>query len=598
MGCEVDTITIDFETYYDSAITLKKLNYTDYIMHPDFQIQMVGMKLNDKPARAYTPELANEILQTIDWGNAVLVCHNTPFDGFILHYHYGIHPRRYADTLAMGRACFPVYDNDLDSLAKRLGFSGKTRADALTISKGKRTLTNDEFKNLAAYCADDVTDTYKIYQALKDVVPPEEQELIHITTRLFCDPVLQVNPFLLRRVIKDEQDAKTNLLNEVGVPESVLASNQQFAELVHAVTGQPCPTKISPTTGKQTFALAKNDKGFQMLQAREDTSKLCQARLLVKSRIKETRAERMLSATKNGQIQLPVHLNYYGAHTGRWSGGNKMNMQNLTRGSDLRKSVIAPAGHVLCVMDSSQIEARTNAWNAEEQWMVDAFARGEDLYVKAYNTIFNARINKHDNPDERFVGKIIELGLGYGMGVNKFAETLRTGAMGKVIPISDADASRAVYGYRSLHPSIVKFWQYADGFIRVMASGGRTVWKAVEVVNERIVLPNGLWLHYPNIVLDDYDITYANGRKLYGGVITENIVQALARIIIADQILEMERQGMRLVLTTHDEAVVVAKESEAEATMAEMERIMRTPPTWGTDIPLDCEGGYAVEYSK
>ena len=146
------------------------------------------------------------------------------------------------------------------------------------------------------------------------------------------------------------------------------------------------------------------------------------ARKAVKSRIAETRAQRFIDATHDdGTISVP--LRYYAAHTGRFGGTEKINMQNMPRNSELRKALCAPPGHLVFVADLSNIEARMLAWLADEDDLLAQFAAGDDIYSNLATEIYGRPINKHDDPTERFVGKTAVLGLGYGMGANKFRAT-------------------------------------------------------------------------------------------------------------------------------------------------------------------------------
>ena len=238
-----------------------------------------------------------------------------------------------------------------------------------------------------------------------------------------------------------------------------LMSNPQFADLLRTYGVEP-PTKISPTTGKQTYAFSKTDEAFKELLEHEDTQvqALVAARLGTKSTIEETRTERFLGIAERGT--LPVPLRYYAAHTGRWGGDDKLNLQNLPRSSPLKKAILPPRGYVFLDSDSSQIEARTLAWLSGQEDLVEAFDRGEDVYKIMASAIYGkdvAQINK----DERFVGKTTILGAGYGMGAKKFQTQLKNFG----VELELEETKRVIDTYRQTYPYIPQLWQDAHAVL-------------------------------------------------------------------------------------------------------------------------------------
>jgi hypothetical protein len=236
--------------------------------------------------------------------------------------------------------------------------------------------------------------------------PPTELRLIDLTIRMFTDPVLQLDEGMLNVHLHKERQRKKELLENFD--KATLMSNPKFADLltVHGVTP---PMKKSPATGKETYAFAKTDEAFKALLGHENPSvqALVAARLGTRSTIEESRTERFIGIARRGA--MPVPLRYYAAHTGRWGGDDKLNLQNLPRGSTLKKAILAPAGYMMIDSDSSQIEARTLAWLAGQDDLVEAFDRGEDVYKIMASAIYGrpvADITK----DERFVGKTTILG--------------------------------------------------------------------------------------------------------------------------------------------------------------------------------------------
>ncbi|GIV03828.1 MAG: hypothetical protein KatS3mg015_2658 [Fimbriimonadales bacterium] len=609
-GKEYQIVTIDFETYYDKTYTLSgKMNISEYIRDDRFHAHGVGIKVGNGKTLWYTGENIPLALREIDWSKCAMLAHNTAFDGFICSHVYNIKPAFYLDTLSMARAAHGHHmRHDLDTLAKAHGLAGKVKRDALVDTKGKQQLTDKEERALGAYCVDDVNDTYKIFWKLHDYIPDKELLLIDLTLRMFCDPVLRIDIPRVQAELEREVGGKVAALLRSGASVEDLMSNEKFAELLRREGVNP-PMKISPSTGRPTYAFAKSDLAFQelMKSGNDKVRALCEARLKVKSTIGETRAARFLEAGKNGMC-LPVLLNYSGTHTHRWSGGNKMNLQNLKRGGELRRSILAPKGHVIVVADSAQIEARVLAWLAQQMDIVNAFANKDDVYKLMASAIYGIPVEQVTE-DQRFIGKICVLGLGYGMGPNKLQQTLKQGTMGPPVDISLEECRRIVNIYRSRNYKIKNLWKTMDGIIASMITGARGEFGPLTYGKGYIQLPNGLFLqyyglhgevevHHDDLVVHEATYLTRQGRsKIYGGLLTENVVQALARCIIADQMLEISKR-YRVVTMTHDEIVVVCPKKDAEKCLADMLKVMSTPPEWAVGLPLAAEGGYDDCYSK
>ena len=610
-GITYSLVTIDFETHYGKDYTLSgKMNTSEYVRDDRFHVHGVAIKKGNGKTLWYTGRNIALALKEIDWSKTAMVGHNTAFDGFITSEVYGHKPAFYVDTLSMSRATRGhATRHDLDTVAKAFGHGGKVKRDALANTKDKVQLTKDEEAKLGGYAVDDVDDTYRIFWDMYPHVPDDELRLIDITMRMFCDPVLEIDIPRVKAELENELGAKAAALLRSGAQVDDLMSNDKFARLLQAA-GAQLPQKISPSTGKLTYAFAKSDLAFQdlMKNGNDKIRALCEARLKVKSTIGETRANRFLEAGRDG-MKLPILLNFSGAHTHRWSGGNKMNLQNLKRGGELRRSILAPKGHVVVVVDSAQIEARVLAWLSQQMDIVNAFATKQDVYKLMASVIYNIPV-EDVTKDQRFIGKICVLGLGYGMGPQKLQQTLKQGTMGPPVDISEDECRRIVGIYRQKNWKIKAFWKKMDQVITNMTLGIESKEGPLEVGKGFIRLPNGMFLQYfglhgtAEITRDDLvmtETTYLTrtGRtKLYGGLLTENVVQALSRIIVAEQMLKIHDAGYRIVTMTHDEIVIIAKKKDAKKALDFMIKTMSTPPDWAPDLPLAAEGSYDTSYSK
>jgi len=385
LSAPFDTIlTIDFETYWDSKeYTLSKMTTEEYIRDPRFLafgacIHDFGTDLR---TQWYRGDELHRVLSTYDWGRTAVLAHNAQFDVAILSWRYGVEPAFIFDTLSMARALRGVeVGNSLAKLASDFGLPPKGRA--LHSTDGLAVIDATTERELSEYCEHDVYLCEKIFERLVQGYPTSELRLIDMTLKMYTRPMLVLDQNMLAKELIDERDNREALLKKLDISELTLASNPQFAQLLESLHVAP-PMKKSKTTGKQTYALAKNDAMFQALLngSNDDVRLLCEARLKVKSTTERTRAQRFLDIAQRGT--LPVPLSYYGALSGRWtaSKGSAINMQNLKRGSFLRKAIMAPEGHQLVVGDLSQIEPRVLAWLSDYTEMLDIFRAGSDPYA-------------------------------------------------------------------------------------------------------------------------------------------------------------------------------------------------------------------------
>ena len=642
-------ITVDFETYWDSkAFTLKKMTTEEYIRHEKFRdfgacFHVYG---SDDPIEWVRGCDIPEYVSGIDWGRTALLAHNAQFDVSILGWRYGVSPAFIFDTLSMARALRGVeVGNSLAKLAQEFGLPAK--GDAVHSTNGLTELSPEVEHELAEYCKHDVFLCEEIFKRLAVGYPASELRLIDMTLKMYTQPMLELDSSMLEQALIEEKARRESLLKRLGVEEAQLASNPMFAKVLVGM-GVPPPKKVSKTTGKETLALAKNDALFQALLNgdNEDVMALCEARLAVKSTTERTRAQRFLDISKRGP--LPVPLSYYGAATGRWtaSKGSAINMQNLKRGSFLRKAIMAPEGYQLVVGDLSQIEPRVLAWLADYEDMLLIFKQGGDPYAAFGAQMFNIPgMTKESHPDLRQSAKSALLGCGYGLGWASFAAQLLTGFLGappvmytkdfakklgvnrdyvekfvnwednvkklEEIPhtcsiddlLTHAVAAKKIIDiYRSTAWPVVAFWDMCGQLItKSLAGGEEVVYKCITFRKEEIVLPNGMRLLYPNLrtVKDD------NGRsqwvygpdatKLYPGKITNNIVQGTARIVMTDGML---RVGKRYPIkgTVHDELIAVVPEDEVSDAKTWVLAQMTMEPKYMPGIPLDADGGAHRRY--
>jgi DNA polymerase len=622
-------LTVDFETYYDTDFSLTKLATEEYIRSPRFETIGVSVKVDGGKAVWYPQPEVEEALAAINWSEHFMLAQNTAFDAAILAWRYNAKPKGLLDTLGMSRALFPHERSH--SLAKqaeraRIGEKGTEVLNA----KGKRFADFSELELLryGEYCCNDSDLTYTLFNKYMAMgFPRQELELIDLTLKMFVEPLLVLEESILRKHYDEVVDSKQTLLEQVrdimladsdvdfihqvfteGTPgiKKLLMSNDKFATVLRQFGVEP-PMKKSPTTGKPAYAFAKTDEAFKLLEEHPDyrIQHLVAARLGNKSTIEETRTLRFIDMSHRGAF--PVPLRYYGAHSGRWSGQDMINLQNLpSRGQNagkIKKAIMAPPGYVVIDCDSSQIEARVLAWLAGQINLVSAFERKEDVYKLMAMQMYNVSMEEIDY-QKRQVGKTVILGAGYGVGALKLQLFLKTQAK---VDVSGGEAKRIVDAYRRMYSMIPALWRQGEEALRALAMGNGMVLDAqglIEVIPDKgLKLPNGLFIQYPELsrfTADDGKAKWEYKSKglstgIYGGKVIENICQAVARIIIGEQMLRIKKR-YPVVLTVHDAIAVVAKEHEAAAARAFVEDCMRWVPKWATGLPLACESGIGVSY--
>jgi len=604
-------ITIDFETYYATDYSLTRLTTEEYVRGDQFQVIGVAVKVNDAPAEWFTGthDETAEWLAQFDWGNHFVLAHNAIFDASIMTWVFGQRPKAWLDTMSMARAVLgPNVSVSLEKLANHFGLGSK--GTEVVNAKGLRRedFPEDQLAQYGEYCKNDVELTYKLYDELNGTFPIKEKRLIDITIRMFSDPLLELDTAKLEEHLRGVRERKEKLFTDSGITKEVLNSSAKFAELLMANHVHP-PIKISPATGKETYAFAKSDADFVALleHPNEAVQAIVAARLGAKSTLEETRTERFIDIAKRGPIlgavrRMPIPLKYYAAHTGRWGGSDKVNLQNLpsrgAEGGKLKRCIAAPSGYVIIDCDSSQIEARVLAWLAGQHDILNLFANQQDVYKYMACMIYG--IGEHNvSPEQRFIGKTTVLGAGYGMGAIKFQVQLKN--MGKDL---DYDTCRFIIKqYRNVNHRISDWWNQLNMVMTHIINQ-----KPVEVDRAGlltttpftgIALPNGLYLNYPELERHpNGDFTYATRQgpnKIYGGKVAENICQAVARCIIGEQMIQIEKR-YRVVLTVHDAIACVVPQDEADEARAYIEQCMRTPPSWAKNLPLNCESGMAQNY--
>lgn len=643
-------VTIDFETVWDrkTGYSLSMMTTEEYIRHERFHAfgACVHVYGSDEPIEWVRGRDLHKYLQQYDWGRTAILAHNAQFDVSILGWEYDTNPCFIFDTLSMARALRGVeVGNSLARLAVAFGLPAK--GDAVYSTDGLAKLDENMELELAEYCKHDVYLCERIFERLVNGYPAKELRLIDMTLKMYTRPVLALDSAMLVDALHTEKEKREALLSRLGLDEAVLASNPKFAAALEAL-GIPAPRKKSKTTGKSTLALAKNDAMFQALLNgdNEDVARLCEARLAVKSTTERTRAQRFLDISRRGA--LPVPLSYYGASTGRWtaSKGSAINMQNLKRGSFLRRAIMAPHGHSIVVGDLSQIEPRVLGWLADYDELLDIFRSGKDAYAMFGSQMFNIPgMTKDSHPIERQSAKSALLGAGYGLGWASFAAQLLVGFLGAAplrydkafaksmgvtaetaekflswdenikkleeIPhictmtelVIHCLAAKAIIDkYRLTAEPVVALWNLFGHLIQYsLYEGHEYTHKCVTFKKGEIVLPSGMSLLYPDLKPGKDEKgrlqwTYGEDEtKLYAGKITNNVTQGVARCVMTDGMLRTAKRYF-VAGTVHDEQIAVVPDADVEVAETWVLAQMTMEPKYMPGIPLAADGGTHKRY--
>jgi DNA polymerase len=598
----MDIITLDFETFFDQDYTLSKLSTEAYVRDPRFEVLGCGIRWSNGKLAWYTDQqLENGVLAGFQ--DHAFLCHHAHFDGLILSHCFGLRPRAWLDTLSMARQVVGNHlPKGLDALAEHFGLPTKSVPYALFKGKSWDSIPPADQAAIADGCLHDVELTWEIFTRLAREFPASEYLLVDLTIRMFTEPVLEGDLDLFARLWLAERDRKRDLLRQAGVTAAELQSSARFAALL-SEAGVEIPMK--PGKHHPIPCFARTDQFMRDLQDDPDEylAGLARARLGIRSTLVQTRVERLGDAAARGP--LPVYLRYCGAHTTRWSGGDSTNFQNFTRGHPIRDALRVPEGFIGAVVDASQIECRLLSTFAGQADIVAAFREGRDLYAELASKLYGRPITRA-NVRERQVGKVLELASGYGGGAITLQRVLANGS--PAIQMAPGEAEHAVGTYRATHSAVTALWASLGLLIPILGDRdhppvhvGHGVWAH----RGRLWGPTGTWIDYSTLEPDPdkpgWRFRKRDGwTRIWGGFLTENLIQFLARIHLGEVMKSLVREGIpRIVLCTHDDIfALIRDDSDAEAWLARMIAVMSTPPAWLPEVPLAAEGHLGHTYGE
>jgi DNA polymerase len=637
------TVVIDFESYFSDTLGFGCQTTPAYVMDERFEFTGVGVWWLHRPKPYFVsgPEVKDfmrNIMASSKFvdgqqvvSDCTIIVQNHKFENTIFNKIFNMRPKYLIDVQDLAGHVEARAPRKLAHIAPKYGFEDK--GTNLKELKGMRWDDIVEAGLLEAhkeYTLQDAKLEGELFMQLAPMVtqPEIEFEMMQITSEMYQRPTIRLSKPKAQKVL---HRLKTTLDNHIpeGLTQDEVSSNTIFTtKLIELVGVDGVPTKFGKRPGKKMTALlgeekvipaiSKDDEGMKQLLANPnpEVRALCEARLAVKSwplHIKRVAAIIQLCKDWGGAMGIP--LNYYGAHTGRWSGGEGINMQNLPRLlQDLREAIFPVDDlHKFIYADSCQIEARGVAWLAGQDDLLQAFANNEDPYSQFASDMFGAKVRKPRKTDpkpvyermelRRGVGKVGVLGCGYGMGDNRCYEQMMEddflySMMVKGL-ISPQTAADIVDLYRTKYAMVPRLWDKMEDAMKFVIKypnevanvNGKIKFYADPEHRSTIYmeLPSGRRLRYQRCSLSKGSIRWKYG-VLWGGSLVENAVQAFSRDIIAYHMSLLNKDHIPIVNNVHDSVTILWRKDQAERGMAHLLHTMRQRPDWCPDLPLDAEG--------
>lgn len=617
---------IDIETR--SRVDLRKSNVYRYVQDPDFEILLAAYAIDDGPiVLCSTPEEIAAIPYLRD-PSVEKVAHNAAFERICFSAYFGLPigtylpPEEWDDTMPL--AAEHGYPQSLDGAAKALGAAEKDSAGAHLIRyfsvpnrKGGFNGPEDSperWEEFGRYVVQDVDTLRGIADRLPGW-PPGERALFNADQRI-NDRGIRLDRDLAEAAVDAgdlnliEQELEFMGITGVRNPNSLPQVLKWFED-----RGTPLPNLRAETVESRLAELRAEP------EATRDTDAI---------RVLELRQDLALVASKKylaalGSVceddRLRGAFRFFGAHTGRWA-GRGVQLHNLPRAAldseeeteaaisalhagdgassyTLKALVRALFTGPFVVSDYSAIEARVIAWLAGEQWVLDAFNAGRDIYIETAARMFD--LDREAATARRSDGKVATLALGYNGSIG----SLRVmGAEG-----SDAKLKGMVDRWRQTNPAIVRLWADLDrAFYRGGEVGAGLVRVEVQGRDRYLRLPSGRAIAYHGVAMKSEmgpygprpRLTFRDPRRnwarvdTYGGKITENVVQATARDILGNALIELADRGYDVVGHVHDECLVEGGPEDIEGVVEAME----APPSWANGLPIAAEAFATNRYRK
>lgn len=641
---------IDIETY--SSNDLADCGVYKYVEAPDFMILLFAYSVDGGPVvcvdLAQGEELPADVMAALTDPSVTKTAFNAAFERICISKWMGLPEPLPASQwkCTMVRAARMGLPLSLGQCGEVLKLAdGKMKEGKILIryfsipgKNGKRHLPSDapdRWEVFKKYNIRDVEVEQQILAKVRRLEAPAFDDELYIADQEINDRGVMIDLPLVEAAARFDEEFKAELLQEAKTISGLENPNSpaQLKDYISKVTGMTVASLNKKNLDELDGQLKYWPKAQKILALRREMGKTSNKKY----------AAMLKCVCNDGRIH--GLLQFCGAaRTGRWA-GRLVQVQNLpqnhleslddarylVRQGDLtefemnyanvtyvlseliRTAFIAAPGHTFHVCDFSAIECRVIAWLAGEQWVLDVFRQGGDIYCATASQMFNKPVEKHgQNAELRQKGKIATLALGYGGGVSALE------AMGgKRLGLTESEEKEIVNLWRNSNPKIVKMWATIEKAAITALKTGKTVpvHRGIEIGKRwgmlTITLPSGRVICYPraNVGIEygdgwrgDHEIIEYEGLnqttkkwgnvRTYGGKLTENIVQAIARDILGIVILRAMQQHLNVVFHIHDEIIV---EATPDQTLADVEALFSTPIDWCADLPLK-GAGYTTPY--
>lgn len=641
-------IGIDIETY--SSNDLKSCGVYKYVEAPDFTILLFAYSVDRGPVTccdfAQGETLPENVVEALRDPGVVKTAFNAAFERVCISHYFGwplMDPAQWRCTMV--RAARMGLPLSLGQCGEVLRLAdGKMKEGAALIryfsvpNRGKRHLpadAPDRWEVFKKYCIRDVEVEQAILAKVRRLEIPAFDEELYTVDQRINDRGVMIDAQMVANAARFDDDYKAELLKEAQQISGMENPNSpaQIKQYIHQATGLPIQSLNKKDLDDIEKQLKYWPKPRRVLEIRREMGKTSNKKY----------PAMLQCVCQDGRIH--GLLQFCGAaRTGRWA-GRLVQIQNLpqnhlqdldyarqlVKAGDLadfelnysnptqvlseliRTAFIAKPGCTFHVCDFSAIEARVIAWIAGENWVLDVFRKGGDIYCATASQMFGVPVEKHGaNAELRQKGKIAVLALGYGGGIGAL-ENMGGSKMG----LTEREEKEIIQKWRDANPRIVKFWATVEAAaMKALKTGeSTTIHRGIEVAKRwgmlTITLPSGRIVCYPRARIGteygdswrgDHEIIEYEGLnqttkkweaiRTYGGKLTENIVQSVARDILGIVILRAEAAGLKIVFHIHDEIVA---EAEPGQTLEDVTAIFSQPIDWCKDLPLK-GAGYTTPY--
>lgn len=640
---------IDIETF--SSVDITECGLYKYAESPDFEILLFAWSKNGGASQivdlAKGEKIPEDVWAALNDPNVLKTAYNAPFERVCINRHFGLNlePEVWDCTMVAGaRMGFPM---GLDACGAALGIEKKKMREGKALIKyfcvpckpskanGGRTRNMpedapDKWRTFKKYCLRDVDAEQEIRRRVTRPVPAWERSLWVIDQRI-NDRGVMIDEVLAGAASRMDEEYRQGLKEEA-IQLTGLENPNSLTQLktwIEKETGMRVDS-LNKDTLPEVLKNTRSEKVRRMLQIRAELGKTS-----------TTKYTTMLDCMcQDGRIR--GLLQFYGAvRTGRWA-GRLVQLQNLpqnhiadievaraiARQGDMeelelsygnvpgtlselvRTALVARPGHVFHVCDFSAIEARVIAWLAGEEWVLEVFRTTGKIYEAAAARMYHVPAEDITKTDpRRQKGKIATLALGYEGGVGAFKKM-----GGDRMGLTDTEIMTIIQDWRQANPYIVRLWRHVEAAAMCVARAHETAYIEKNIAFEykwggmRVTLPSGRCLFYPRISLTKdgrvcYEGVVQDTHKwgvieTYGGKLTENIVQAIARDCLGITLTRLDNAGFPVVFHIHDEAIAECWIDDEEHSLEMMESVFQLPITWARGLPLKGAGYSTPFYMK